>query len=106
MEDTLLSEDSALVSRPVRQVPDLPEEIKQNLLRFRQAQGKKQLQHRLANILSHTKQGQTLAELQHLSLEDQEQHLPHTLEKSEASSSNNIHSFLTEFDLDSHPGNH
>ena len=105
-EETLLSEDSALVSRPVSQVPDLPEEIKQNLLRFRQAQGKKQLQHRLANILSHTKQGQTLAELQHLSLEDQEQHLPHTLEKSEASSSNNIHSFLTEFDLDSHPGNH
>ena len=109
-EETLLSEDSALVSRPVSQVPDLPEEIKQNLMRFRQAQGKKQLQHRLANILSHTKQGQTLAELQHLSLEDQElgqeQHLPHTLEKSEASSSNNIHSFLTEFDLDSHPGNH
>merc|ERR1712142_170324 len=35
-----LGEDSTELSRPVSQVPALPEEIKQNLLKFRQAQGR------------------------------------------------------------------
>ena len=59
MEKSLrpLSEDAAVLPSEQAQsvlsnVPALPEEVKQNLMRFRQAQGKKNLQSRLANILS------------------------------------------------------
>eukprot|EP00090_Calanus_glacialis_P001226 TRINITY_DN10854_c0_g1_i1.p1 TRINITY_DN10854_c0_g1~~TRINITY_DN10854_c0_g1_i1.p1 ORF type:complete len:251 (+),score=55.83 TRINITY_DN10854_c0_g1_i1:277-1029(+) len=118
-----LSEDTALLPTVRPQVPPLPEEIKQNLLKFRQAQGKKHLQNRLATILSH-KQGQPqpqpLAELQHLSLDDVElgqmgvpgqwqrqpsRYVPQVTEgdkpeKSELSNNNNIQSFLSEFGME------
>merc|ERR1712083_953001 len=54
--------------------PDIPHEVKQNLLKFRRAQGRRQLSQRLHNILEKSRQSRQASQSPHLS--PQSPHLP------------------------------